>query len=148
MKILNPIKTYRTYKKWKSIVKFNQNELKNKGFLINWIYQLGLIVSLTDADIDDLKFMSNPYQYEIAKKQFINDRIREELQKHNQLFFDQGLLEIIADDINIEESQIQNFTYYITLTSKKYHFDNTSVILFSILGGVLILSYLIYNFLK
>jgi hypothetical protein len=150
MRILNPIKTYRdSFVKWKQIVKFNRKALEAKGFLINWISQLGLIVELTKEDLEALHHLSsNKFQYEIAQREFMNSRIRAEMKKHNDFFLDQGLLELIDDDFVIENSPVKEFTYYVTLSFKKHYFSKRGIRNFFLGLGMLTLSLILYSIFK
>lgn len=146
MRIINPFKTYNNYKRWRNIVKFNHKQLKSKGFLINWVYQLGIIISLTENDIDDLKFIYDPFQFEVAKEKFMLNRMAETLQKHNPFFLDQGLLELLDDDYRIEDSDTVQFTQYVTLSFRQAYFNNfmTWLILSGFISGVSLLIYKLF----
>lgn len=130
MKLLNIFKTYKTYKTWKSIIKFNQLELTKRRFLINWIYQLGFIIELSEEDVRELEvlYSYNPYLErgviaEGPEKQFANRRIADFLEKQNTFFLEQGLRELIDSDYIIEESPYKEYTYYITLSFRKTYFS-------------------------
>jgi hypothetical protein len=119
--------------------------LKSKSFLINNLYQLGLIISLDKNDIEDLSYIYNEYQYDIAKYEFFNNKLREELKKHNDLFLELGLRELINDEYKIEESDIKDYTYYVTLSFKMFYFNNFFVFgfLFVILSIIALFAYVI-----
>ena len=144
MRLLNPIKTYKNFKKWKKIVVFNQSELEKRFFLTNWLYQLGLIVSLTSNDIEDLKYIYDPFQLDIAKRSFMELRLRDVLKKHNEFFLSQGLSELINDDFKLEESKTKKHTYYVTLSFRFAHFNNFVSLFFLISFILSILSIITY----
>lgn len=130
MRILNLFKTYKKYKTWSKIIKLNKKDLLMKGFLINWINELGFVIELKEHDIEDLEnaysqnqFIPRGIDTNGPEKQMTNSRIIEFLESHNTFFLENGLLELIEDDFIIEKSDIKDYTYYITITFTKYYFS-------------------------
>jgi len=118
--------TIKNYRRWKKIVKENRKELENKGFSINWVYQLGKQVTLRDEDINDIEYMKKSieglganlakseiedFQLSIMIENYKNLRIAEEFKKHNDFFFSTGLSELIIDEFDIEQIDENGYIY-------------------------------------
>jgi hypothetical protein len=150
MKILKLYKTYKNWKLWKKIVLHNKGELTKRGFLINWIYELGVIISLNESEISDLEEI---FKYNNIPKglfdnspesKFAYKKIGEFFEKQNDFFLQSGLLELMdKDEFDIEKSPIAEYTYYIKISFKKeYHNKFMSFLIFIFFISLFVLIFL------
>ena len=131
------------FKIWNKIVNDHKIELGRRGFLLNWINELGVIISLTDDELDDLKFIKNDFQNDQMKYQIFQNKLSEFLKSQNEYFLEIGLREIIDDEYEIELSEYIPDTYYITFTHSfgKYNYKFWLMIFgfISLISGIIIL---------
>lgn len=117
--MINPVRTFKNYRVWKKIILDNKDQLLNKGFLLNWIYQLGLVIKFDDNDIKTLDYIPNELKRLDVENQLLTEKVVKLTRKHDDYFLKIGLAELLeGSEFTVERSAISNYTYYITVSFK------------------------------
>lgn len=146
---MNIFKTIRNYRIWNKLVTENKTILKEHGFIFNWLNELGIVVKLNKTDLLDLENINIEKRNYVLENLKVN-RINETLEQFNSLFLNIGILELINNtSIEIENSQIEEYTYYVTIGFIKDSFSNfilkniTKITIFTILSVIAFCTYIV-----